>query len=112
MTGFLWLLLLVALALVVLRLLGLKGPLLTMASVHLDASIPNFVVQEYSPVDDLFAAGPVRACVRRDGGYLALPQEPGLGVSADFSGAQPMELTGRPLWRIPLRSDGSVGYAV
>lgn len=88
------------------------GPLLTMASVHLDASIPNFVVQEYSPVDDLLAAGPVRACVRRDGGYLALPQEPGLGVSADFSGAQPMELTGRPLWRIPLRSDGSVGYAV
>ncbi|GAB3157462.1 mandelate racemase/muconate lactonizing enzyme family protein [Micromonospora sonneratiae] len=88
------------------------GPLLTMASVHLDASIPNFVVQEYSPLDDQLADGPVRACVRREGGFLPLPQEPGLGVTLDLADAAPLDLTGRPLTRIPLRADGSVAYAV
>jgi len=88
------------------------GPLLTMASVHLDATIPNFVVQEYSPLDDQLADGPARPCVRREGGFLPLPQEPGLGVTLDLDGATPLDLTGRPLTRIPLRADGSVAYAV
>lgn len=88
------------------------GPLLTMASVHLDASIPNFVVQEYSWLDDELADGPARASVRREGGYLPIPTEPGLGVTLDLTDAAPLDLTGRPLWKIPLRSDGSVAYAV
>ncbi|MFG3700505.1 mandelate racemase/muconate lactonizing enzyme family protein [Micromonospora sp. NPDC047620] len=88
------------------------GPLLTMASVQLDAAIPNFVVQEYSPLDDQLADGPARACVRRQGGFLPVPQEPGLGVTLDLTGAAPLDLTGRPLTRIPLRADGSVAYAV
>ncbi|MBB4956268.1 mandelate racemase/muconate lactonizing enzyme family protein, partial [Micromonospora polyrhachis] len=88
------------------------GPLLTMASVHLDATIPNFVVQGYSPLDDQLADGPARACGRREGGFLPLPQEPGLGVTLDLDGAAPLDLTGRPLTRIPLRADGSVAYAV
>ncbi|MER5333808.1 mandelate racemase/muconate lactonizing enzyme family protein [Micromonospora sp. NPDC002717] len=88
------------------------GPLLTMASVQLDAAIPNFVVQEYSPLDDQLADGPARACVRRQGGFLPVPQEPGLGVTLDLTGATPLDLTGRPLTRIPLRADGSVAYAV
>ncbi|MEV4664138.1 mandelate racemase/muconate lactonizing enzyme family protein [Micromonospora echinofusca] len=88
------------------------GPLLTMASVHLDTAIPNFVVQEYSPLDDQLAEGPARACVRREGGFLPVPEEPGLGVTLDLTGAAPLDLTGRPLHRIPLRADGSVAYAV
>nr|BFE56335.1 mandelate racemase/muconate lactonizing enzyme family protein [Dactylosporangium thailandense] len=88
------------------------GPLLTMASVQLDTAIPNFVVQEYSPLDDLLADGPARACVRREGGFLPVPQEPGLGVTLDLTDAEPLDLTGRPLWKIPVRSDGSVAYAV
>ncbi|MFI9639195.1 mandelate racemase/muconate lactonizing enzyme family protein [Micromonospora sp. NPDC051925] len=88
------------------------GPLLTMASVQLDTVIPNFVTQEYSPLDDQLADGPVRACVRRDGGFLPVPQDPGLGVTLDLTDTRPLDLTGRPLTRIPLRADGSVAYAV
>jgi galactonate dehydratase len=88
------------------------GPLLTMASVHLDAAIPNFVTQEYSPLDDQLADGPARACVRRQAGYLPVPEEPGLGVTLDLTDTTPLDLTGRPLTRIPLRADGSVAYAV
>jgi galactonate dehydratase len=88
------------------------GPLLTMASVQLDAVIPNFVVQEYSPLDDTLAAGPARPAVRREGGFLPVPDVPGLGVTLDLAGAGPLDLTGRPLTRIPLRADGSVAYAV
>ncbi|MEV6708681.1 mandelate racemase/muconate lactonizing enzyme family protein [Micromonospora wenchangensis] len=88
------------------------GPLLTMASVQLDTVIPNFVTQEYSPLDDQLADGPARACVRREGGFLPVPQEPGLGVTLDLTDTRPLDLTGRPLTRIPLRADGSVAYAV
>ncbi|MEV7232306.1 mandelate racemase/muconate lactonizing enzyme family protein [Polymorphospora sp. NPDC051019] len=88
------------------------GPLLTMASVHLDVAIPNFVTQEYSPLDDELVEGPARACVRREGGYLPVPEEPGLGVTLALAGAQPQDLTGRPLTRIPMRADGSIAYAV
>ncbi|MEV4844718.1 mandelate racemase/muconate lactonizing enzyme family protein [Micromonospora matsumotoense] len=88
------------------------GPLLTMASVQLDTVIPNFVTQEYSPLDDQLADGPARACVRRDGGFLPVPQEPGLGVTLDLTDTRPLDLTGRPVTRIPLRADGSVAYAV
>ncbi|MER5702073.1 mandelate racemase/muconate lactonizing enzyme family protein [Micromonospora sp. NPDC002296] len=88
------------------------GPLLTMASVQLDTVIPNFVTQEYSPIDDQLADGPARACVRREGGYLPVPQDPGLGVTLDLTDERPLDLTGRPLTRIPLRADGSVAYAV
>ncbi|WP_283133645.1 mandelate racemase/muconate lactonizing enzyme family protein [Rhizohabitans arisaemae] len=88
------------------------GPLLTMAAVHLDLTIPNFVVQEYSPLDDTLADGPAKPCVRREGGFMPVPTEPGLGVVLDLTGAKPQDLTGRPLTRIPLRQDGSVAYAV
>jgi galactonate dehydratase len=83
-----------------------------MASVQLDTVIPNFITQEYSPVDDRLADGPVRACVRREGGWLPVPQAPGLGVTLDLADTGELDLTGRPLTRIPLRADGSVAYAV
>jgi galactonate dehydratase len=89
------------------------GPVLTAASVHLDVSIPNFVTQEYSKVDE----GPMGAAfpgtLRRQGGYLPLPEAPGLGVTLDESKAK--ELARHPGWqptRAPYRNDGSVAYAV
>lgn len=88
------------------------GPLLTMASVHLDTAIPNFVVQEYSPLDDELADGPARPAVRRRGGFLPVPDGPGLGVELDLTGAGPLDLTGRPLCAIPARRDGSIAFAV
>jgi galactonate dehydratase len=87
------------------------GPVLTAASVHLDVSIPNFVVQEYSKVDEQRAVA-FPGTLKRQGGYLPVPEAPGLGVKIDD--AKLAEL-GRPLVNptgLPLRADGSVAFAV
>lgn len=89
------------------------GPVLTAASVHLDVSVPNFVVQEYTLADESAKWSGFRNAVRREGGYLLPPEEPGLGVQLVEPGAAvalgPLD---RPLHQIPLRRDGSVAYAV
>lgn len=87
------------------------GPILTAASVHLDVSIPNFVVQEYSKGDERVAAA-FPGALERTGGYLPVPAAPGLGVGLDEA---KLHEVGRPVWdpgRTPLRADGSVAYAV
>jgi galactonate dehydratase len=87
------------------------GPVLTAASVHLDVSIPNFVVQEYSKVDEQRAVA-FPGTLKRQGGYLPVPEAPGLGVKIDD--AKLAEI-GRPMVNptgVPLRADGSVAYAV
>jgi galactonate dehydratase len=87
------------------------GPVLTAASVHLDVSIPNFVVQEYSKVDEQRAVA-FPGTLKRQGGYLPVPEAPGLGVKIDD--AKLAEI-GRPMVNptgLPLRADGSVAFAV
>jgi galactonate dehydratase len=87
------------------------GPVLTAASVHLDVSIPNFVVQEYSKVDEERAAA-FPGTLQRQGGYLPVPEAPGLGVKIDD--AKLAEFA-RPMFNpssLLLRADGSVAYAV
>lgn len=87
------------------------GPLLTLASAHLMATIPNFVTQEYSWLDDDLVAGPFRPSVVRDGGHLPLPEAPGLGIE-HVPGDWDLDVVGRPLTAIPYRQDGSVAYSV
>lgn len=90
------------------------GPVLTAAAVHLDTSIPNFVVQEYTRADETAKWSIFEGILRREGGYLIPPESPGLGlrlVQTNVDG--PLgPLGNRPLHEIPLRSDGSVVYAV
>jgi galactonate dehydratase len=88
------------------------GPLLTAASVHLDAAIPNFVVQEYTLLDETPSLSFFQTAVRRVGGYLSLPDVPGLGVIFDESAAGEVRVVGREVTVIPLRSDGSVAFSV
>src|SRR5258708_18703592 len=84
------------------------GPVLTAASVNLDTAIPNFVVQEYSKVDEAPAAEIFVSAVKRHGGYLNIPEGPGIGVTlneARLAEFPPFE------WEIhnsPLRLDGPV----
>src|SRR5262249_7055216 len=88
------------------------GPLLTAASVHLDTAIPNFLVQEYSRRDEAVLAPAFPGTLRRTGGYLEVPDRPGLGVTLDEA---KLETLGRQMLdptRLPLRADGSVAYAV
>ena len=88
------------------------GPLITAASLHLDASIPNFLTQEYSKNDEAPHNRVFKTCYERKGGYIAIPDAPGLGVELDEdliakTPYAPMN-TGSTL----LRLDGSVANAV
>jgi galactonate dehydratase len=59
-----------------------NGPVATAASVHLAAAIPNFLILEYAQNE------PHRSLVQRtgprvEGGYIAVPTAPGLGIELD-----------------------------
>jgi galactonate dehydratase len=88
------------------------GPVLTAASVHLDVAIPNFVVQEYCESDEGPMAAMFPGTLRREGGYLPVPEAPGLGLVLDETRVAPRWPEGFDVSRTPLRRDGSVAYAV
>jgi galactonate dehydratase len=88
------------------------GPVLTAASVHLDVSIPNFLVQEYSRGDEGALSAAFPGTLRRSGGYLEVPERPGLGVTLDESRLEAPGQARLDPTRLPLRADGSVAYAV
>jgi galactonate dehydratase len=90
------------------------GPVLTAAAVHLDTSIPNFVVQEYARTDETDKWSGFSGVLQRQGGYLYPPEAPGLSlklVNPTVDG--PLgPLGARALHEIPVRADGSIVYAV
>jgi galactonate dehydratase len=87
------------------------GPLITAASLHLDASIPNFVTQEYTKQDEAEKNLVYKTCYKREGGYISIPQKPGLGVELDDKLIE--KHTFEPLKELPpLRLDGSVANSV
>ena len=88
------------------------GPVLTAASVHLDVAIPNFIVQEYSKVDEGALAAAFPGTLKRQGGYLEVPEAPGLGVRLDPSRLAEAEILRWDPLTAPLRADGSVARAV
>jgi galactonate dehydratase len=90
------------------------GPVLTAAAVHLDTSIPNFVVQEYTLADESPRWSGFEGVLRRQGGYLLPPEVPGLGIKLARASVDAVlaPLGGQPLHNIPVRQDGSVVYAV
>lgn len=57
-----------------------NGPVQTIASLHLDASIPNFVFQElFYPYLDMYNEILTEPIIYKDG-YLEIPTSPGLGT--------------------------------
>jgi galactonate dehydratase len=94
------------------------GPVLTAAAVHLDASIPNFVVQEYTTKDESETVASVFDGVpARQGGYLPVPEAPGLGIrlreGLDVAAAPRLAPGERASSGTTLtRADGSVARAV
>ncbi len=83
------------------------SPVNTAASLHLDAAIPNFLIQEWiwraPPWRDEIVSPPVRVV----DGYFDLPQGPGLGIELNTAVAatHPYEPADQPpLWH----TDGSV----
>lgn len=88
------------------------GPVLTTASAHLDVAIPNFTVQEYSLVDEAPETAVFDGVLQRVGGYLKIPDRPGLGITIDDAKLASLPPGSGMLRDIPLRVDGSVAYAV
>ncbi|MBI4305255.1 MAG: galactokinase, partial [Chloroflexi bacterium] len=88
------------------------GPILTAASVQLDVSIPNFVVQEYSKADESARNRIYKSALKREGGFIPAPEVPGHGVELDEALLKRAKHEPRDLTGIPLRTDGSVAYSV
>jgi galactonate dehydratase len=88
------------------------GLVLTAATATLLASIPNAGTLEYLASEDGPTAGVETAYVR-DGGYLMVPDAPGLGVHLDEAKLQPGLLANmEQFYNVHLRADGSVASAV
>ena len=88
------------------------GPLITAASLHLDASIPNFITQEYTKGDESDRFAVYKVAYQREGGYIPIPEVPGLGVELDDSLIEATPFQPMNTGSTPLREDGSVAYAV
>ena len=83
------------------------SPVNTKASLHLDAAIPNFVIQEWVADDPPWRDELLINPVRIKDGYAELPNEPGLGtdLNLEVCAAHPYQPVDVPtLWH----EDGSV----
>ena len=83
------------------------SPVSTAACVQLDACIPNFSLQEYTGEDRPPKNEIVRNTLRLDGGYLIVPEEPGIGIALNHDVLDRYPPAGRSL-ETPLHEDGSV----
>lgn len=88
------------------------GPVLTAAALHLDASVPNVATQEYTLSDETDWANAIIGLPKRDGGYMPLPEAPGLGVRILDEAAAAAVTTPTLLTEPPLRADGSIALSV
>lgn len=88
------------------------GPVITAASLHLDTSIPNFITQEYTKGDESDQFAVYKVSYQREGGYIPIPEAPGLGVELDDSLIEKTPFQPMNTGSTPLREDGSVAYAV
>ena len=88
------------------------GPLITSASLHLDTSIPNFITQEYTKGDESEDFAVYKVAYQREGGYIPIPDAPGLGIELDDSLIEQNPYQPMNTGTTPLREDGSVAYAV
>ena len=88
------------------------GPLITAASLHLDTSIPNFITQEYTKGDESEDFAVYKVAYQREGGYIPIPEVPGLGIELDDSLIEQNPFQPMNTGTTPLREDGSVAYAV
>ncbi len=59
---------------------NMVGPVCTMASVHLCACIPNFLVMEYQLGDVPWIDDLISSPIPINRGYLEIPERPGLGI--------------------------------
>jgi galactonate dehydratase len=85
------------------------GPVSLLACAHVDASIPNFLIQECNvDVNDPFVKNLYTPLPQIKDGYLRLPQGPGLGIELNEEAA--VKHPYRPFDRPVIRGeDGAIG---
>lgn len=88
------------------------GPVLTAAACNIDTSIPNFLTQEYTKLDEEPVNSMFSTAWKREGGFIPVPDSPGIGVTIDGDALKAQPFEPRGLHNIPMRTDGSVGYSV
>ena len=88
------------------------GPVITAAACNIDTSIPNFITQEYSTIDESDINKIFNSSWIRDGGYINVPESIGIGIKVDFEELKKRTFETRLQQNIPLRDDDSVGYSV
>ena len=87
------------------------GPVLTAAACSSDTSIPNFLTQEYTKADEAPENSMFTTAWKREGGFIPVPDSPGIGVTVDGDALKARAFDPRGLG-VPIRIDGSVGYSV
>ena len=88
------------------------GPVLTAAACNIDTSIPNFLTREYSMEDEQSFNAIFNSSWKRDGGFIPVPEIPGIGIDLEAESLKSQPYVPRDLQVIPMRTDGSVGYSV
>ncbi len=82
---------------------AVTSPIGMMATAHVSAAIPNFLVQEWHWIDSLDLW---RNCVKEgeiiQKGFIALPERSGIGVEMNDDGARKAQVPGTP-WFEPTR---------
>ncbi len=88
------------------------GPVLTAAACTIDSTIPNFITQEFSTIDESPVNNMIKTSWKRNGGYIEVSEKTGLGIDIEFDKLKEQNFEPRLDIQIPMRDDGSVGYSV
>ena len=84
------------------------SPISTAACLQLDASIPNFALQEYTPTEKLPPKSELlETPLKLNNGYLEIPSGPGLGIELRTETLKKYPRIEKIL-DTPLKNDGSV----
>jgi galactonate dehydratase len=84
-----------------------NSPVATAASIHLAASIPNFLIQEMIPADTKPRKALLKPPLKFEDGYLKLPRTPGLGFELNEDLLQTIPYAGKDIPNV-YYEDGSV----
>ena len=82
------------------------SPISTAACVQLDASIPNFALQEYTGESEYPKKDLIKNPIKLDNGYLIVPDEVGLGITINEESLKTPE--NPKILDTPIGYDGSV----
>lgn len=83
------------------------SPVTTASSVQLAACIPNFILQEYKVEDTPPKSEIVVKPITLEGGYLIVPDTPGIGIELNDNALEKYPYIERAIV-IPIRDDGGV----